>query len=183
MKIHNSPSTLNDYYNQIADSNLINDENDLTQSALKHEHIYHIPEQWGSSVHSTHFLRKGFELSHSKMLFHDPVQITRRFVTPYLELALNIDYSAAWSVDGFRSEREHGGHVQLIYMNDVKIHAEMPASKAMNYMELRFNPLLRRELLQELDIRLEQSFACMETLILLTCELLLRNCHLILIRA
>ncbi|SFR13342.1 hypothetical protein SAMN04488603_103418 [Paenibacillus sp. cl130] len=50
-------------------------------------------------------------------------------------------------------------------------------------MELRFNPLLRRELLQELDIRLEQSFACMETLILLTCELLLRNCHLILIRA
>lgn len=44
MKIHNSPSTLNDYYNQIADSNLINDENDLTQSALKHEHIYHIPE-------------------------------------------------------------------------------------------------------------------------------------------
>ncbi|WP_028541656.1 MULTISPECIES: hypothetical protein [unclassified Paenibacillus] len=82
-------------------------------------------------MHRTHFLRKGFELSHSKMLFHDPVQITRRFVTPYLELALNIDYSAAWSVDGFRSEREHGGHVQLIYMNDVKIHAEMPASKEM----------------------------------------------------
>jgi hypothetical protein len=41
----------------------------------------------------------------------------------------------------------------------------MPASKAMNHMELRFNPLLWRELLQELDIRLEQSFACMETLI------------------
>lgn len=55
-------------------------------------------------MHRTHFLRKGFELSHSKMLFHDPVQITRRFVTPYLELALNIDYSAAWSVDGFYSE-------------------------------------------------------------------------------
>ncbi|MCP3742938.1 MULTISPECIES: hypothetical protein [Paenibacillus] len=116
-------------------------------------------------MHRTHFLRKGFELSHSKMLFHDPVQITRRFVTPYLELALNIDYSAAWSVDEFRSEREHGRHVQLIYMNDVKIHAAMPASKAMNHMELRFNPLLWRELLQELDIRLEQSFACMETLI------------------
>ncbi|WP_238807818.1 hypothetical protein [Paenibacillus sp. EKM212P] len=99
------------------------------------------------------------------MLFHDPVQITRRFGTPYLELALNIDYSAAWSVNGFHSEREHGRHVQFIYMNDVKIHAEMPARKAMNHMELRFNPLLWGVLLQELDIRLEQSFACMEALI------------------
>ncbi|MGQ3478645.1 hypothetical protein [Paenibacillus sp. TY11] len=34
----------------------------------------------------------------------------------------------------------------------------MPANKAMYHTELRFNPLLWGELLQELDIRLEQSF-------------------------
>ncbi|MGQ3478644.1 hypothetical protein [Paenibacillus sp. TY11] len=71
MKIHTSPSTFNDYFNQIADSNLMNHENDLIQATLQHEHIYHIPEQWGNGVHRTHFLRKGFELSHSKMLFHE----------------------------------------------------------------------------------------------------------------
>ncbi|MGW8958108.1 hypothetical protein [Paenibacillus sp. NPDC055715] len=58
-------------------------EKDPIQASTKHEHIYHIPEQWGDGVHRTHFLRKGFELS---------------------------------------------------YMNEVKIHPEMPGSKAMNHI-------------------------------------------------
>ncbi|KJD44281.1 AraC family transcriptional regulator [Paenibacillus terrae] len=165
MKIHTDPSTFNDYYNEIADANFMSYEKDPIHASTKHEHIYQIPEQWGNGVHRTHFLRQGLELSYSKMLFHEPVQIARRFDTPYLELALNLDYSASWSVDGFRSDREHGGHVQLIYMNEVKIQAEMPGNKAMNHMELRFNPSLWSELLQELSIRQEQSFACMETVI------------------
>ncbi|MEB4783232.1 AraC family transcriptional regulator [Paenibacillus jamilae] len=165
MKTQTSPSTFNEYFNQIIDSNLMIHENSSTPAGIQHEHFYQIPEKWGDGIHRTHFLRNGLELSQSKMLFHEPVQISRRIDKPYLELALNIDYSATWSVDDFRSDREHGGHVQLVYMNDVKIHAEIAASNVMNHLELRFNPLLWQELLQELGIRLEQSFACMEALI------------------
>lgn len=124
-----------------------------------------LPE-YGEGQFSFIRLQDGMELQLSDMIWREDVSFDIGVRYPHLELALNIEGNGCWSAEGQRREvSSESGSAQLVYFNDIRVHAEHRKNKRIVHAELRLDARLWRPLFQELDVRMEQSFFCYEDLI------------------
>ncbi|WP_312115134.1 helix-turn-helix transcriptional regulator [Brevibacillus reuszeri] len=125
--------------------------------------VYHLPTEWGTGYYRHTKVREGLMLDYSDMVFQEGVSLISVMKYPHLELALNIENGANWSIPYEQEEYlSQSGTAQLIYMNDVTCYAEMPKNKRVIHLELCFDYLQWKSLLQEMNARPEQSFAALE---------------------
>ncbi|GMX66539.1 hypothetical protein Elgi_58110 [Paenibacillus elgii] len=125
-----------------------------------------LASEYGEGQFSFIRLRDGMELQLSDMIWREDVTFDMGVRYPHLELALNIEGSGCWSAEGQRGEiSSESGSAQLVYFNDIRIHAEHRKNKRIVHAELRMDARLWQPLFQELGVRMEKPFFCFEDLI------------------
>jgi AraC family transcriptional activator of pyochelin receptor len=130
------------------------------------ERLHDLPPHYGEGYHRHVAVREGLRLDYSNMYLHQTFSMETKMKYPHLELAFNIESGANWTVNGGQQEFcSQTGSAQLIYMNDLTCHAQMPKHERISHLELSFDYRLWSQLLEAMNACPEQSFARLETTI------------------
>lgn len=159
MRIQNEFVDFSTYYSLITDKM----RSSHSGAETDEEKVYQLPMEWGTGYYRHTKIREGLMLDYSDMLLQEGLSLVSVMKYPHLELALNLESGANWSIQCGREQYyAQSGTAQLIYLNDVTCYAEMPKNERVLHLELCFDYRQWESLLQEMKARPGQSHAALE---------------------
>ncbi|MDN9010669.1 AraC family transcriptional regulator [Brevibacillus laterosporus] len=149
-------------------------------SVEPYEHCGRIPSHLGKGHFSCIQLRDGMELHMSDMILYENLSFDVGIRYPHLELAFTLDGGGYFSVDGQNKEIvTEAGSAQLVYLHDIRFHAEQIKERPIVHMELRMDARLWGSLFPNIMPGNNQSFLYLQDMIRPKMQVLLqqlRNC-------